>query len=305
MPIISVTNLRKSYGDHLVLRDVSLELEAGEIIGLVGPNGAGKTTTVECIGGLRQADAGHIEVDGLDPATNPVRLREIVGMQLQECRLPAKITVTEALELYSSFYRAPRDAGELLERFGLAEHRDQRFGSLSGGQQQRLSVALALVGNPRIAILDELTTGLDPHARRDIWTFLDELRADGVTIVLVTHFMEEAQRLCDRVAVIDDGRVAAFDTPDALSVATDGAQHLTFTPSSTLTDADLDRLRDLPDVSSLTVTGDRVATTGHDIATPVLMFLAERGITPLRLRVESPNLDDAYLSLTDSSKDVS
>ena len=166
-------------------------------------------------------------------------------------------------------------------------------------------MALALVGNPRIAILDELTTGLDPHARRDIWTFLDELRAGGVTIVLVTHFMEEAQRLCDRVAVIDDGRVTAFDTPDALALATDGAQHLTFTPSSALADRDLDRLRDLSDVSSLSVTGDRVAVTGHDIATPVLMFLAERGITPLRLRVESPNLDDAYLSLTASSKEQS
>ncbi|MDN5765466.1 MAG: ABC transporter ATP-binding protein [Humibacillus sp.] len=305
MPIISVTNLRKAYGEHLVLRDVSLEVEAGEIVGVVGPNGAGKTTTVECIGGLRRADAGRIEVDGLDPSTNPARLREIVGMQLQECRLPAKITVTEALELYRSFYPAPRDAGELLERFGLAEHRRQRFGSLSGGQQQRLSVALALVGNPRIAILDELTTGLDPQARRDIWAFLGELQADGVTIVLVTHFMEEAQRLCDRVAVIDDGRVAAFDTPDALATATDGAQHLAFTPSLTISDADVDLMRALPGVASLTVTADRVAATGHDIATPVLMFLAERGITPLRLRVESPTLDDAYLSLTTSAKDGS
>lgn len=298
MSLIRVRDVRKAYGHQVVLRGIDLDVEAGEIVGIVGPNGAGKTTTVEAIGGLRRPDSGSIEVAGLDPSTGPLRLRELVGMQLQECRLPAKITVGEALDLYRSFYPDPRDAGELLERFGLAAHRDERFVSLSGGQQQRLSVALALVGNPRIAILDELTTGLDPQARRDIWDFLAELRHDGVTIVLVTHFMEEAQRLCDRVAVISGGRVTAFDTPDALASATQGTQHLTFTPSAPLADDDIAALRALPGVTTLTENGDRVSASGIDIATVVLLHLAGLGVTPQRLRVESPTLDDAYLSLT-------
>ncbi|MDO5676409.1 MAG: ABC transporter ATP-binding protein [Propionibacteriaceae bacterium] len=214
MALITVSGLTKSYGSQQVLHGVDLQVHEGEILGILGPNGAGKTTTVECIGGLRARDGGTILVDGMDPAAEPPRFRELLGMQLQQCRLPAKLTPREALRLFGSFYPNPVPSGELLQRFGLAESADKRFEKLSGGQQQRLSVALALVGRPRIAVLDELTTGLDPSARREIWRYLASLRESGVTIMLVTHSMEEADFLCDRVAVIDGGRVVA-DAPPA------------------------------------------------------------------------------------------
>lgn len=193
MALIQVRGLEKSYGTNHVLRGIDLAVDEGEILGILGPNGSGKTTAVECIGGLRRRDAGTIRVAGMDPDDNPRGFRDLLGMQLQQCRLPAKIAVAEALALYASFYDAPRPAAELLDRFGLVEQRRTRFAALSGGQQQRLSVALALIGRPRIALLDELTTGLDPAARRDIWTYLIGLRDEGVTLILVTHFMEEAQ----------------------------------------------------------------------------------------------------------------
>ncbi|MFD0866605.1 ABC transporter ATP-binding protein [Tessaracoccus lubricantis] len=215
MALIDVTGLTKSYGAHRVLKGIDLQVHEGEILGVLGPNGAGKTTTVECIGGLRTRDGGTVTVDGMDPADEPQGLRELVGMQLQQCRLPAKIKAREALELFGSFYGDPVPAGELLTRFGLADHAEKRFEQLSGGQQQRLSVALALVGRPRIAILDELTTGLDPSARREIWRYLTALRDAGVTMVLVTHSMEEASYLCDRVVVIDGGVIVA-DAPPAV-----------------------------------------------------------------------------------------
>lgn len=217
MALIDVSGLTKSYGTHHVLTGLDFAVDEGEILGILGPNGAGKTTTVECIGGLRTRDGGTITVDGMDPAAPPPGFRAQIGMQLQQCRLPAKITPHEALDLFGSFYADPVPTDELLQRFGLAEHANKRFEKLSGGQQQRLSVALALVGRPRIAILDELTTGLDPSARRDIWGYLDGLRASGVTIVLVTHSMEEADYLCDRVIIIDAGRIVADGSPAVLA----------------------------------------------------------------------------------------
>lgn len=215
MALIQVTGLTKSYGTNHVLRGIDLSVDEGEILGILGPNGAGKTTLVECIGGLRARDGGTVTVDGMDPAISLEQLREQVGMQLQQCRLPGKLTSREALNLFGSFYRDPIPSGELLTRFGLGEHADKRFEKLSGGQQQRLSVALALIGRPRIAILDELTTGLDPSARRDIWGYLADLRASGATMLLVTHSMEEADVLCDRVVVLDGGRIIA-DAPPAV-----------------------------------------------------------------------------------------
>ncbi len=299
MSLIHVSSLTKSYDARPVVRGVDLDVEAGEIVGVLGPNGAGKSTLVECIGGLRRRDSGTVRVDGLDPDDDPPALRAILGMQLQEARLPKKTTPREVLDLYRSFYPAPRDTDELLARFGLSAQADQRFERLSGGQQQRLSVALALVGNPRIAILDELTTGLDPAARREIWAFLAELRRDGVTILLVTHFMEEAQHLCDRVAILDGGRVTAFDSPDALASAAGGVQRIRFTPSRPLGGQETARLLDLPDVTDLTVDGDRVTVTGGEDAVGALVtHLAAIGVSARGLRVEAPNLDDAYLSLT-------
>jgi ABC-2 type transport system ATP-binding protein len=195
---------------------VSFTVAEGEIFGLLGRNGAGKSTTVDCLAGLRVPDQGRIRVAGLDPRRDRQQLRHILGVQLQESQLPDKLTVAEAMRLYASFYRHPEDTERLLAQLDLTEKRNTRYRRLSGGQKQRLSVALALIGRPRVAILDELTTGLDPVARRDTWQLVDDIRNSGVTIMLITHFMEEAERLCDRVAILHDGRVAALGTPAAL-----------------------------------------------------------------------------------------
>jgi len=219
--VIEVRGLHKEYGDTVAVDDVSFTVSEGEIFGILGPNGAGKTTTVECVEGLRKPDRGELRVLGLDPLRDRTELTQLLGAQLQESQLPAKLRVAEALDLYSSFYRAPADWRSLLEALGLAGKSDTPFRKLSGGQKQRLSIALALVGSPRIAVLDELTTGLDPQARRDTWDLIESIRDRGVTIVLVSHFMEEAERLCDRVALIDKGRVVVQDTPAGLAQRVD------------------------------------------------------------------------------------
>jgi ABC-2 type transport system ATP-binding protein len=191
--VITVEGLRVTYGGTTAVDDLSLSIREGEVFGILGPNGAGKTTTVEAIAGLRRPDAGSIDVLGLDPLRDLEALHQVVGVQLQEAALPDKLHVGEALELFGSFYDTPADADELMRSLGLWAKRDARFAQLSGGQRQRLSIALALIGNPRIAILDELTTGLDPHARRDTWALIEQVRSRGVTVLLVTHFMDEAE----------------------------------------------------------------------------------------------------------------
>lgn len=296
MPVIEVAGLRKVYGRRTVVDDVSFSVEQGEIFGVLGPNGAGKTTTVECIGGLRQRDGGTVRVAGMDPAEEGVAFRTALGIQLQESRLPDKMRVGEALELYASFYPRPHDPDDLLDRLGLSEQRNAYFAKLSGGQKQRLSVALALVGNPNVAILDELTTGLDPVARREVWDLLEELRSTGVTLLLVSHFMEEAERLCDRVIVIDRGRIIAADTPEGLAANVVADQRMSFVPSESFDPAILDAL---PDVHSVTTAGERVTVTGTDnLATAVIIGLHDRGISVGRLRVDQPSLDDAFVALT-------
>jgi ABC-2 type transport system ATP-binding protein len=217
MPVIEIEHLHKRYGDVVAVEDVSLSVDRGEILGIVGVNGAGKTTTVECLSGLTRPDGGRIDVLGLDPATQRDELRHRLGIQLQESMLPERLTVTEALTLYATFYDNPVEPAELIEQLGLTHRRDTRYGKLSGGEKQRVSVGLALVGRPEVAVLDELTTGLDPHARRETWTLIEDLRERGLTVVLVTHFMDEVERLCDRVAVIHKGRVQQLDTPEHLS----------------------------------------------------------------------------------------
>jgi ABC-2 type transport system ATP-binding protein len=214
--VIEVEHLHKSYGGRVAVDDVSFTVRQGEIFGILGRNGAGKTTTVECLAGLRKPDRGTIRVLGRDPQRDHAELTRRVGVQLQDSQLPERLRVGEAMRLYQSFYPDPADAGDLLARLGLAGREKTPYGKLSGGQKQRLSIALALVGRPRIAVLDELTTGLDPHARRDTWDLISDVRDSGVTIVLVTHFMPEAERLCDRVAVIDAGRVLVTATPAEL-----------------------------------------------------------------------------------------
>ncbi|MFI7214209.1 ABC transporter ATP-binding protein [Micromonospora maritima] len=296
MPVIEVEHLHKRYGDKVAVDDVSFTVEQGEIFGVLGRNGAGKTTTVECVQGLRRADRGTVRVLGLDPVRDRTEVRQRVGAQLQESQLPDKLRVREALDLYRSFYRNRADIDELLADLGLAEQRDTAFHKLSGGQKQRLSVALALVGRPEIAILDELTTGLDPKGRRDTWDLVERIRDRGVTVVLVTHFMAEAERLCDRLAVIDAGRVVAIDTPSGLMSRVDGEHRVHFRPVDRLDDAVLSAL---PEVTSVRRDGDEVTVTGpEEVLQAVLSALAERKIRYSGLRVDQPTLDDAFVSLT-------
>lgn len=222
---VDVRNLSKRYGGTLAVDDVSLRVATGEIFGVLGTNGAGKTTTVEIIAGLRRPDSGHVRVLGLDPRRERAKVRQVLGVQLQQAHLHHALTVAELIDLYVSFYPNPRPARELLDLVGLTSQRTTRFEKLSGGQQQRLSIALALAGRPRVAILDELTTGLDPRARRKVWATVEQLRDENVTVLLVTHAMEEVERLCDRVALLDAGRIIALDTPAGL-VARAGAANL-------------------------------------------------------------------------------
>ncbi|MFI6739465.1 ABC transporter ATP-binding protein [Nonomuraea sp. NPDC050451] len=296
MKVIEVRNLRKQYPKHLAVDDVSFEVAEGEIFGILGPNGAGKTTTVECVAGLRVPDGGTVRVAGLDPQLNRGELRRVLGMQLQSAALPDKIKVWEAMDLYASFYPDPADWSELLERVGLGAKRDTAFKKLSGGQRQRLSVALALVGRPRVAVLDELTTGLDPQARRNTWELVEQVRDSGVTIVLVTHFMEEAERLCDRLALIDAGKVVATDTPAGLIAQVGGEQRLRFRPSGPVDDA---VLRALPEVREVTRSGDQLVVSGTgNLAPAVTLVLARHQVVPGDLRIEQTTLDDAFLALT-------
>lgn len=297
MSIIEVNGLRKVYGGRPAVDGVTFAVEEGEIFGILGSNGAGKTTTVECLEGLRRPDGGAVRVAGLDPRTDRAELTGILGVQLQESELQEKLTVREALELYSAFYPDPADWRGLAGRLGITGKLTTRFGKLSGGQKQRLFIALALIGRPRIVVLDELTTGLDPRARRDTWTLIEDLRGSGVTVVLVTHFMEEAQRLCDRIAVFRRGRVAALDTPAGLIRRSAGGTVLSFSPSRPLDEGDL---AGLPEAATIERRDGRLTVHGTDTTVnAVISLLARRQITAERLRVTDATLDDAFLELTE------
>ncbi|MER0448390.1 ABC transporter ATP-binding protein [Streptomyces sp. Edi4] len=299
MAIIEVNELRKAYGRRAAVDGVSFTVEEGEIFGILGPNGAGKTTTVECVEGLRVPDAGAVEVAGYDPVADHDEVTQVLGAQLQESELQPKLTVREALELYAAFYPRPADWRPLAERLGLTEKLSTRFAKLSGGQKQRLSIALALIGNPRVVVLDELTTGLDPRARRDTWELIEDVRRGGVTVLLVTHFMEEAQRLCDRVAVIDQGRIAALDTPSGLIRRAAGSTIISFTPSAPLDDLALPAL---PGAAAVEEKHGRVTIHGtDDTVNAVITLLARHHITAHQLRVSEATLDDAFLDLTEAS----
>jgi ABC-2 type transport system ATP-binding protein len=294
--VVEVADLGKRYGKQVAVDGISFTVEEGEIFGILGPNGAGKTTTVECVAGLRTPDTGRITVLGLEPQRDAVKLRHLVGVQLQESELPERLTVGEALRLYASFYDKPADWQALLDDLGLTGKQNTRYRKLSGGQRQRLSIALALVGNPRVAILDELTTGLDPQARRDTWDLIEQVRARGVTILLVTHFMEEAERLCDRVALIDAGRIVAIDSPAGLVSRVDDEQRMRFRPNAELDDS---LLTALPEVKNVTRQGRQVIVTGTgNLVLAVISVLARHQIVALELRVEQASLDDAFVALT-------
>jgi ABC-2 type transport system ATP-binding protein len=294
-PAVAITNLVKRYSGMPAVDGVSFDVQQGEIFGIIGPNGAGKTTTVECISGLRVPDSGSVSVYGHSPQQDRDRIREFVGVQLQECALPPRLKVGEALRLFASFYSDPLDPREVLEILGIAPIERVAFRHLSGGQKQRVSIALALVGNPKIAILDELTTGLDPQARRDTWALVERMRDRGVTVILVTHFMDEAQTLCDRVALIHRGRVSALDTPAAIAAAS-GSTRLRFVPSRPVDDR---MLRAVAGVQLVERTDRVVTVTGTgDVAASVLNALAAAEVQVSELDTRRGNLEDAYIKLT-------
>ncbi|TDC44491.1 ABC transporter ATP-binding protein [Actinomadura sp. KC345] len=297
MAIIEVNGLRKSYGGQPVVDGIAFAVEEGEIFGILGPNGAGKTTTVECLEGLRKPDAGAVRVAGLDPHADRAALTRILGVQLQESELQEKLTIREALELYSAFYPEPAEWRGLAERLGLTGKLTTRFGRLSGGQKQRLFIALALIGRPRVVVLDELTTGLDPRARRETWKLIEEVRDSGVTVLLVTHFMEEAQRLCDRIAVFKRGRVVALDSPAGLVGRSAAGTVISFSPSRPL---DAGELAYLPDATAIERRNGRLTVQGTDTTVnAVISLLARHNITAHQLRVTDSTLDDAFLELTE------
>lgn len=293
--VITVKNLRKSYGHLLAVDDLSFDVQEGEIFGILGPNGAGKTTTVECVQGLRHADGGAIEVLGLDPTTQVMKLRQRVGSQLQDSALPGRLKVGEAIDLFAAFARNPAGRDDLLARWQLVDQRGQAFDTLSGGQRQRLFIALAFVNSPELVFLDELTQGLDPQARHATWGLIEEIRRSGTTVVLVTHFMDEAEHLCDRVAVVDHGKVVAIDTPQRLVDLLGLPSIVRFTTS----ELDLGWLEKMDVVESLAQHGELVEIRGHG---PVLALVASElvahGIVPPDLRVDRPTVEDAFLALT-------
>jgi len=298
-PAIQAAGLRKTYGQVVAVEDVSFEVAEGEIFGLLGPNGAGKTTAVECVQGLRSPDAGHVRVLGLDPETQATALRRLIGSQLQQSALPDRLRVWEALDLFAAFSPSAVDWRGLMTAWGLEPISGRAFGKLSGGQRQRLLIALALINDPRVVFLDEMTTGLDPAARRATWDLIREVRNHGCTIVLVTHLMEEAEKLCDRVAIVDAGRIVAAGTPQGLIAAEPAGVRVMFSAPAT---ADLDFLSAIPNVTAVRRDGAAVEVDGGG---PVLALVAaklvECGIVPPDLRVERPTLEDVFLRLTGHS----
>ncbi len=294
-PVVEVEHLEKRYGSFVAVEDVSFTVDAGEIFGILGPNGSGKTTTVECLQGLRRADGGRLSVLGHDPRREAERLRRRIGSQLQESALPERLKVSEALSFFSSLSPSGTDWETVMEQWGLAEKRSATFASLSGGQQQRLFVALALVNEPELVFLDEMTTGLDPASRRVAWDLIRRIRDGGATVILVTHFMDEAENLCDRIAVIDDKRVVAVDTPTGLidTYAPDAV--VAFSTDET----DLTFLERLDEVDAVERSGRHVSVTGSGaLLAMVAAELVGHGLAPTDLRVERADLEDVFLQLT-------
>jgi ABC-2 type transport system ATP-binding protein len=299
-PVIRVSGCRKTYGSTVAVDEVSFDVHDGEIFGLIGPNGAGKTTTLECVEGLRRPDRGTISVLGLDPVRDVYRLQERIGVQLQQAQLQKRIKVWEAVHLWASLYRRPSaDGDRLLEQLGLADKRNAWFMTLSGGQKQRLFIVLALINDPDVVFLDELTTGLDPQSRRTIWDLVRGIRARGKTVFLTTHLMEEAERLCDRVAIIDHGRIVDIDTPARLV-----AKHC---PERTIEVATAaaaeEHFRRIASVDAVERHEQRYSIRGRgdDLVTDVIQCLSEHRIRATDFRTLLPTLEDVFLTVTGHS----
>ncbi len=295
--VITVQHLTKTFGDVVAVDDLSFDVFEGEIFGLLGPNGAGKTTTLDCLEGLKKADNGQLRVLGHDPWNERYAIRQRIGVQLQESRLQARIKVWEALDIFASFYARPIEWDKLLEPLGLAEKRNAQFGTLSGGQKQRLFVALGMVGDGDLLFLDELTTGLDPQARHAMWDLVRNVRDRGKTIVLTTHFMEEAERLADRVAILDHGKLVAADSPHAL-VRRDGDDvKISFLAEGRL---DVKQLESMAGVARVESGNGRVMVhgTGNTFIADVTNALQRLDCQASDLRTENATLEDVFLKLT-------
>jgi ABC-2 type transport system ATP-binding protein len=300
-PVIQVSGVRKTYGSTVAVDEVSFEVNDGEIFGLIGPNGAGKTTTMECIEGLRTPDRGSISVLGLDPFRQVYKLQDRIGVQLQQAQLQKRIKVWEAVDLWASLYQKKAIDGErLLEQLGLTDKRNAWFMNLSGGQKQRLFIALALINDPEVVFLDELTTGLDPQARRAIWDLVRGIRERGKTVFLTTHLMEEAERLCDRVAIIEQGKIIDIDSPERL-VARHCPERTVVLDTSDLTAEEC--FRAIPGVEAVVCTDRRftIQGRGDDLVTEVIQCLSENRIRVTDFRTILPNLEDVFLKLTGHS----
>jgi ABC-2 type transport system ATP-binding protein len=298
--VINVSNIGKAYGTTVAIADVSLAVHEGEIFGLIGPNGAGKTTTLECVEGLRRPDRGTIAVLGLDPYRHRQQLQNRIGVQLQAAQLQKRIKVWEAVHLWASLYAKPLNGNELLQQLGLSDKRDAWFMTLSGGQKQRLFIALALINDPDVVFLDELTTGLDPQARRAIWDLVRDIRSRGKTVFLTTHLMEEAERLCDRVAIIEHGRIIDIDTPAGL--VRRHCPERTIVLATDRADAE-DHFRQIARVKTVTRSHGYLTITGQedDLVMDVIRCLSETQITITDFRTVMPTLEDVFLKLTGHS----
>jgi ABC-2 type transport system ATP-binding protein len=299
--VIQVAGVRKTYGKTVAVDEVSFEVNDGEIFGLIGPNGAGKTTTMECIEGLRTPDRGSISVLGLDPFRQVYKLQDRIGVQLQQAQLQKRIKVWEAVDLWASLYQKKAIDGErLLEQLGLTDKRNAWFMNLSGGQKQRLFIALALINDPEVVFLDELTTGLDPQSRRAIWDLVRGIRERGKTVFLTTHLMEEAERLCDRVAIIEHGRIIDIDTPDKLVNRHCPERTVVLTTNDAGAE---ERFRAIPGVEAVNCTDFRftIRGRGDDMVTEVIHCLSENRIRVTEFRTILPNLEDVFLKLTGHS----
>ncbi len=299
--VIEVSGVRKTYGATVAVDEVSFTVNDGEIFGLIGPNGAGKTTTMECIEGLRTPDRGNISVLGLDPFRQVYQLQERIGVQLQQAQLQKRIKVWEAVDLWASLYKRKQvDARRLLEQLGLTEKRDAWFMNLSGGQKQRLFITLALINDPELVFLDELTTGLDPQARRAIWDLVRGIRERGKTVFLTTHLMEEAERLCDRVAIIEHGRIIDMDTPQRLVDRHCPQRSVALTTDDPGAE---ERFRAIAHVENVTRKDSRftIQGRGDDLISEVIHCVAENRIRVTDFRTILPNLEDVFLKLTGHS----
>ncbi len=300
-PVIQVSGVRKTYGRTVAVDEVSFEVNHGEIFGLIGPNGAGKTTTMECIEGLRTPDRGIISVLGLDPFRDVYKLQDRIGVQLQQAQLQKRIKVWEAVGLWASLYQKKAIDGErLLEQLGLTDKRDAWFMNLSGGQKQRLFIALALINDPEVVFLDELTTGLDPQSRRAIWDLVRGIRERGKTVFLTTHLMEEAERLCDRVAIIEHGRIIDIDRPERLVIRNCPERTVVLATDDPTAEA---RFRAIPGVEAVICTDSRftIRGRGDELVTEIIHCLSENRIRVKDFRTILPNLEDVFLKLTGHS----